>query len=110
MQTISAVPIPVRVTQIAGVQYIGGDLGLPVVEVAREDALDGNEVRLQFTRDTNEGCKWLWKDILIESIQLLPRLNLAPDGIWERLHNPDFNPVEFDGIRKQEKTGENRLV
>ena len=22
-------------------------------------------------------------------------------GIWERLHNPDFNPVEFDGIRKQ---------
>jgi len=22
-------------------------------------------------------------------------------GIWERLHNPDFNPVEFDGIKKQ---------
>jgi hypothetical protein len=22
-------------------------------------------------------------------------------GIWEHLHNPDFNPVEFDGIRKQ---------
>jgi len=22
-------------------------------------------------------------------------------GIWEKLHNPDFNPVEFDGIRKQ---------
>ncbi len=22
-------------------------------------------------------------------------------GIWEQLHNPDFNPVEFDGIRKQ---------
>lgn len=22
-------------------------------------------------------------------------------GIWERLHNPKFNPVEFDGIRKQ---------
>jgi len=22
-------------------------------------------------------------------------------GIWERLHNPDFNPIEFDGIRKQ---------
>ena len=21
--------------------------------------------------------------------------------IWEKLHNPDFNPVEFDGIRKQ---------
>ena len=21
--------------------------------------------------------------------------------IWEQLHNPDFNPVEFDGIRKQ---------
>ncbi len=20
-------------------------------------------------------------------------------GIWERLNNPDFNPVEFDGIR-----------
>ena len=22
-------------------------------------------------------------------------------GIWEQLHNADFNPVEFDGIRKQ---------
>lgn len=22
-------------------------------------------------------------------------------GIWERLHNPAFNPIEFDGIRKQ---------
>ncbi|MPV86145.1 KilA-N domain-containing protein [Ostreibacterium oceani] len=22
-------------------------------------------------------------------------------GIWEQLHNPDFNPVEFDGIRKK---------
>src|SRR5260221_12535161 len=21
-------------------------------------------------------------------------------GIWEHLNNPDFNPVEFDGIRK----------
>ena len=22
-------------------------------------------------------------------------------GIWERLNNPDFNPIEFDGIKKQ---------
>lgn len=22
-------------------------------------------------------------------------------GIWEHLHNPDFNPIEFDGFRKQ---------
>lgn len=22
-------------------------------------------------------------------------------GVWERLNNPDFNPVEFDGIRLQ---------
>ena len=22
-------------------------------------------------------------------------------GIWEQLHNPDFNPVEFDGIKKK---------
>jgi len=22
-------------------------------------------------------------------------------GIWEQLHNPDFNPIEFDGIKKQ---------
>jgi hypothetical protein len=22
-------------------------------------------------------------------------------GIWEQLHNPGFNPIEFDGIRKQ---------
>jgi hypothetical protein len=29
-------------------------------------------------------------------------------GIWERLNNPDFNPVEFDGIRMQ--TGINSFV
>ena len=22
-------------------------------------------------------------------------------GVWEQLHNPDFNPIEFDGIRNQ---------
>jgi len=22
-------------------------------------------------------------------------------GVWERLNNPGFNPIEFDGIRKQ---------
>jgi KilA-N domain len=22
-------------------------------------------------------------------------------GIWEQLYNPGFNPIEFDGIRKQ---------
>ena len=22
-------------------------------------------------------------------------------GIWEQINNPNFNPVEFDGIRKQ---------
>ena len=22
-------------------------------------------------------------------------------GVWEQLNNPDFNPIEFDGIRKQ---------
>ena len=22
-------------------------------------------------------------------------------GIWERIHNPSFNPIEFDGIRKE---------
>ena len=22
-------------------------------------------------------------------------------GIWEQLNNPDYNPVEFDGIRMQ---------
>lgn len=22
-------------------------------------------------------------------------------GLWERLHNPDFNPLEFEGFRKQ---------
>ena len=29
-------------------------------------------------------------------------------GVWERLNNPDFNPVEFDGIRIQ--TGLNSFV
>ena len=28
-------------------------------------------------------------------------------GIWERLNNPNFNPVEFDGFRK--KAGLNKL-
>ena len=22
-------------------------------------------------------------------------------GVWEQLHNPDFNPIEFDGFRNQ---------
>ena len=29
-------------------------------------------------------------------------------GVWERLNNPSFNPVEFDGIRMQ--TGLNSFV
>lgn len=29
-------------------------------------------------------------------------------GIWEQLNNPDFNPVEFDGFRKQ--AGLNRFT
>ena len=29
-------------------------------------------------------------------------------GLWERLNNPRFNPVEFDGIRIQ--TGLNSFV
>ncbi len=29
-------------------------------------------------------------------------------GIWEQLHNPGFNPIEFDGIRKQ--TGLNSFI
>ena len=27
--------------------------------------------------------------------------NIEFPGIWEQLNNPDFNPVEFDGFRKQ---------
>ena len=23
-------------------------------------------------------------------------------GVWEQLHNPNFNPIEFDGFRNQE--------
>jgi hypothetical protein len=29
-------------------------------------------------------------------------------GIWEGLNNPDFNPAEFDGFRKE--TGLNSFV
>jgi hypothetical protein len=29
-------------------------------------------------------------------------------GIWEQLHNPDFNPIEFDGIKNQ--TGLNSFI
>ena len=29
-------------------------------------------------------------------------------GIWEQLNNPGFNPIEFDGIRKQ--TGLNSFI
>lgn len=25
-------------------------------------------------------------------------------GLWERLHNPDFKPLEFEGFRKQAGT------
>ena len=29
-------------------------------------------------------------------------------GVWEQLHNPNFNPIEFDGFRNQ--AGLNELV
>lgn len=29
------------------------------------------------------------------------RSTLEFPGIWEQLDNPDFNPVEFDGMRRQ---------
>ena len=29
-------------------------------------------------------------------------------GVWEQLHNPNFNPIEFDGFRNQ--AGLNGLV
>ena len=28
-------------------------------------------------------------------------------GVWERLNNPNFNPVEFDGIKMQALTSSN---
>lgn len=27
-------------------------------------------------------------------------------GLWEKLHNPDFNPLEFEGVRKLEGANE----
>jgi hypothetical protein len=29
-------------------------------------------------------------------------------GVWEQIHNPGFNPIEFDGIKKQ--TGLNSFI
>lgn len=32
-------------------------------------------------------------------------------GLWEKLHNPDFKPLEFEGFRKQDvMVGHSRIV
>lgn len=31
-------------------------------------------------------------------------------GLWERLHNPDFKPLEFEGFKKQDVMGEHMLI
>jgi hypothetical protein len=37
------------------------------------------------------------------TVPLVPDTFSVPEflGIWEQLYNPDFNPVEFDGFKKQ---------
>ena len=37
----------------------------------------------------------------ISQHSLRNRITIEFLGIWEQLNNPDFNPIEFDGIRKQ---------
>ena len=42
---------------------------------------------------------------MTDMVQAISKLALAQQiefpGIWEQLNNPDFKPVEFDGIRMQ---------
>jgi hypothetical protein len=68
----------------------------------------GNEIRVVRHRDEDYIClTHIAKaknadhpDDLIRN-WLRNRNTLELLGIWEQLHNPGFNPVEFDGIKKQ---------
>lgn len=31
-------------------------------------------------------------------------------GLWERLHNPDFKPLEFEGVKKQDAMEEHMPI
>jgi len=41
-----------------------------------------------------------WTDYIIQS-WLRNRNTIEFLGIWEQLNNPHFNPIEFEGFRKQ---------
>ena len=60
------------------------------------------------THDNESGVRWSTQPGRCD-----PQLAAQPQrggflGVWERLNNPSFNPVEFDGIRMQ--TGLNSFV
>jgi len=45
-------------------------------------------------------ASWLPPDNLTVEIQLLHLIDFSP-GLWEQLNNPNFQPIEFDGLKKQ---------
>jgi hypothetical protein len=45
-----------------------------------------------------------WDDLDPKSIERDLWIEIAKEmlrSVWEHLNNPGFNPIEFDGIRKQ---------
>ena len=74
------VSLDVKGTTIAVVSQKGDDY-ICVTDVARYKDSERTDYIIQ---------NWLRNRNTIEFL-----------GIWEQLNNPDFNPIEFDGIRKQ---------
>jgi KilA-N domain len=77
---IRKVNLDVKGTTIAVVSQKGDDY-ICVTDVARYKDSERTDYIIQ---------NWLRNRNTIEFL-----------GIWEQLNNPDFNPIEFDGIRKQ---------
>jgi len=64
---------------------------ITVVENNQQDYISLTDIAKHKTDDTSPVIgNWMRNLNTIESL-----------GIWESLYNPDFKPLEFDGIRKQ---------
>jgi hypothetical protein len=72
--------IEVRGTEIAVIQHQGEDY-ISLTDIAKSKNADHPDDLIR---------NWLRNRNTLELL-----------GIWEQLHNPEFNPVEFDGIKKQ---------
>ena len=68
------------------------DTPVRVTRITEEDFISLTDIARHRNRDRTDDLvrNWIRNRNTIEFL-----------GIWEQIHNPDFNPVEFDGFRKQ---------